>query len=393
MARVLLVDTSFSAAPIYQALLALGHEVHVVGNRPEDYLAKVCNRYWNISYAEVEILKQLVANEDFNFIVPGCTDLSYRSCSKLSNGRFPGLDFPEVESTINNKAYFRALARRLGLQAPRVLWSDVAGVESEENLFPLDIETPIIIKPVDGYSGRGITVLWEIDQVSLMRGIEYARIASPSGKCLIEDYMEGQLYSFSCNIQGERVIASVLIKEFGTADPFVVDTSWVVQNPREALKERLTTDVEALASHLQLCDGLVHMQFILVGDVPYIIEVTRRCPGDLYSQLVDLSGEGSYAERYVAPFLGLQITKNIVSQSQRVLRHSITAKGRKPFRQVRFERPLSKWQWVPLALTGQELKHNQATRIGILFAEESDDHSFEALQDATLQRKLYRIES
>jgi hypothetical protein len=46
MAKVLLVDTNFSSLPIYHALVALGHDVHVVGNNPVDCLAKISPNYW-----------------------------------------------------------------------------------------------------------------------------------------------------------------------------------------------------------------------------------------------------------------------------------------------------------------------------------------------------------
>ena len=44
--KVLLVDTGFSSQPIYQSILDLGYDVHVVGGRPDDALARIAEQYW-----------------------------------------------------------------------------------------------------------------------------------------------------------------------------------------------------------------------------------------------------------------------------------------------------------------------------------------------------------
>jgi hypothetical protein len=45
MKKVLLLDTSFSSAPIYSALVELGYDVYVCGNNPQDYLAVTVEKY------------------------------------------------------------------------------------------------------------------------------------------------------------------------------------------------------------------------------------------------------------------------------------------------------------------------------------------------------------
>ena len=44
--RVLLLDTAFAAAPIYNFLVESGHEVWVMGNRPDDLLARKARANW-----------------------------------------------------------------------------------------------------------------------------------------------------------------------------------------------------------------------------------------------------------------------------------------------------------------------------------------------------------
>ena len=77
MQRTLLVDTNRAAYPIYQALCQLGHEVWVVGKNPGEPLAKLASNYFQLDYSDVDQLAAFVKEKSFDFLVPGCTDLSY----------------------------------------------------------------------------------------------------------------------------------------------------------------------------------------------------------------------------------------------------------------------------------------------------------------------------
>lgn len=392
MAKVLLVDTNFSSRPILDEISRYGHEVHVVGGNPSDCLAKNGrHRYWCLNYADRLGLTELVGKEKFDFIVPGCTDRSYRSCAEISNGRFPGIDTPDNEQLLNHKARFRNLAKILGLQTPKLLWQDTndASFLNEPNLEYFS--WPIIVKPVDGFSGKGVSVLLEPNSDEFKCAIAFARSASTSGQCLIEEYIQGVLYSHSANLQSGRVVNDVFVEEHCTANPFVVDTSWLASTISDKLRQKLRFSIETIANHLKLADGLMHTQFILRDEQPWLIELTRRCPGDLYSQLVELSGGGGYVDRYIRPFLGMRVTAENLTSQKRVMRHTVTVENEQAFSHIEFKQKIHMLRWVPLSLTGDHLSASPHSRVGILFAKEDNQISFSDLCDSTLNRNLYSI--
>lgn len=385
MAKVLLVDTNFSSVPIYEALRVLGHDVHVVGGNPKDCLAKSVSNYWNIDYSDTVALADLVEKEAFNFIVPGCTDRSYASCVAVSDGRsegrFPGLDTLHVEDVINNKANFRVIGKQLGLPMPQVQELE-AGV----------LRWPLIVKPVDAFSGKGITVIRSQDIDALNDAIQAACTASRQGKYLLEDFVAGQLHSHSAFICNEKVIYDFIVQEDGTINPFVVDTSRVISTLPERLLEALRTSVEKLASALHLSDGLLHTQFILENDRIWLIEMTRRCPGDLYSQLIELSTGFPYVEFYVMPFLGLQLKKEFENKIlTSIMRHTLTVDSDSNFGFIHFNRQITIERWIALSLVGDQLKPSPASRVGIVFAKAKDDADLECLYQKTLHRELYEV--
>ena len=148
MSKILLVDTNRAAYTIYQSLLARGHDVFVLGGSPREPLAKICPNFIQLDYSDASAVDALIEREGFDFIVPGCTDVSYKVCAEVSRARFLGIDSIEATRAINEKAEFRSLAGELGIPVPRVVSFEEA----------LELEG-VIIKPVDSFSGRGISIL------------------------------------------------------------------------------------------------------------------------------------------------------------------------------------------------------------------------------------------
>ena len=218
MKKILLVDTNFSSKPIYDYLIQSGNEVFVCGNNPTDFLSKSAKNYINLDYSNIDQAHSLVQSLGIDYIVPGCNDLSYKICAKLNKqGQFYGLDRPKVTEIINNKEQFRLFAAQIGLPVPRII--------PQEELSNMG---SIIVKPTDAYSGRGVTIVHQSSQDKLQSAIEYAQAFSRTKTCVIEEYIEGRLYSHSAFLSEGTIIQDFIVEEHGTANPFVVDTSRVI---------------------------------------------------------------------------------------------------------------------------------------------------------------------
>lgn len=383
MKNVLLVDTNFSSAPIYEFLIRSDYKVTVVGANPNDALAKYVDDYVNIDYSDIEKVKKLISEKKIDFLVPGCNDQSYMVCAEINeDGQFPGIDSLKTSQIINDKKKFRAFASDNQLAVPRVL------IENE-----IGTRWPVIIKPIDSFSGKGVTVIHESDKYNLSSARDHARKVSKAGECIVEDYIDGQLYSHSAFVQDGIIFADHIVEEHGTSNPFTVDTSRVVYDFPEALLAKVRADIGLLINKLKLKDGLVHTQFIRSGDVCWIIEVTRRCPGDLYSQLIELSTGFNYVENYVLPFVSLRNRPNLEFKTKWIMRHTLSQPFEYVFGSISFNLPLHIIKMVPIAQTGDKLKQSQFGRIAILFVETKVQEDLDAIFERTLDRRLYLVKS
>ena len=102
--KILLLDTNFSSGPIYNYLVESGNEVYVIGNNPNDFLAKYAKNYIQSDYTIIAQTRRLIESLQIEYLVPGCNDRSYQVYTELnSNQQFSLSDSSEINEIINNK--------------------------------------------------------------------------------------------------------------------------------------------------------------------------------------------------------------------------------------------------------------------------------------------------
>lgn len=382
MKKILLVDTNFSAGPIHEHLVQAGNTVFVCGSNPNDYLAKSSKNYINIDYSDLDQMRYLIQSLAIDHIVPGCNDRSYQVCAALRDcGSFSGLDSCETTEIINNKGKFRVFATQAGLPVPRVFTIEQVG----------DI-WPLIVKPVDAYSGRGMTIVQKSEANSLQAAILQAKSFSKTKACIIEEFVSGQLYSHSAFLTDGIIENDFIVEEYGTANSFVVDTSRVINDFPTDMLQRIRSCILQITIHLKLVNGLIHTQFIVHENSLWLIEITRRCPGDLYSQLIEKSTGFPYAQAFTKPFLNQQATKyNQHPQKSYILRHTISQPAEKIFNNLQFNTPLQIDEFVTLSISGDNIKGSPFGRIGLLFIKTFSENELSTVLERTLNRDLYTI--
>ncbi|MFG4657094.1 hypothetical protein ACF0BG_19425, partial [Acinetobacter baumannii] len=241
------------------------------------------------------------------------------------------------------------------------------------------------------YSGRGISIFKPAHNVDAQLYWDQAAAESPTHEALIEEYIQGDLYSFSAFIENNSVIQYFIVREGSSSNPYAVDTSFVVHQPSSHLVAQLSQGVEKISRTLKLTDGLFHLQYILKNDEPYFIEATRRCPGDLYSLLIEYSTGFEYAAKFASYFTNrsLETTKK---HCDHVIRHTITSLQSCIYRGLNFKISLDVMEFFPLLRVGEFILERQKNRAGILFVKTESSEKQEAIYEAFMSRRAYSVE-
>ena len=306
----------------------------------------------------------MVRGGRFDYLVPSCNDYAYLASTWVAAQLgFPGFDSVDTAEMMHTKHRFRAFAESSGVRVP-------ASVRLASGQLPElgRLRLPYLVKPVDSFSGRGVTRVDHPD--SLLAAIEHARAVSRDAAVVVEDFVTGQLHSHSAFIAGQRVVTDFFVDEFCSVYPYQVDCSNHPSVLPETLRRRVRTEIERLAAAAGLADGLVHTQFIAAGDDFWIIECMRRCPGDLYNRLIEVSTGTPYTDLYVRPFVGESLAPLPACAAPRLIgRHTISRAAECVALSWSHCIPDVSLDIVPLKLSGERLGAAPFDKLAIFFAE------------------------
>lgn len=317
MKKVLLIGTSFSAVPIYFALKRRGFHVTVCGGVKTDPCHQYADASIFVDYSDPEALLNAVKEADFQYIIPSCNDYSYLSASHVANKLgCPGYDTTEITAILHTKKSFREKAAKFGLKAPKVI-TDITSLNGAH--------LPCLVKPVDSFSGRGVSKVESIAEISA--AINAAKKASRSGEFVIEQFIQGSLHSHSAFISKGKIIADFFVDEFCTTYPYQVNCSNYPSVIPKRIKLGVQFEIERLAKELRITDGLLHTQFMSDQNDFWIIECMRRCPGDLYGSLIERSTGVDYADMFIKPFVEIPYSNETTHSHEYYYgRHTISSR-------------------------------------------------------------------
>jgi biotin carboxylase len=316
--RILLLDTNLASLPLFQNLIDLGFDVFVAGAKRNDTLAILTKNYIEIDYSDINKVQEIYTKNNIDFIIPGCNDISFKTaCEFLERNKYIlNLDSVETIDKLNVKSQFKQFALNNQIKVP---------LEYQINDLNFEIKTKFIIKPTDAYSGRGVTIVDKNNISEIENIIDFAIANSKNKNFIIEEFVEGTLYSHSAFIRNGIIYKDFIVEEYCLNNQFAVDHSWVIPEEEFILINSVRAEIQKIIQKLKLCDGLIHTQFICNFKEFWILEVTRRCPGDLYSLLIQKSTGYNYAKEYLKNILQIESAIDNNCQSyNKILRQTLT---------------------------------------------------------------------
>ncbi|MEC5344871.1 carbamoyl-phosphate synthase small subunit [Brenneria populi] len=364
--NTLILDAGFSAGPIIHAAVDLGAIVGVCSGKAGDPGHQIAHRSFVMDYSQIDRVMSLARQENISALLPGVTDVSYLSGAYVAaHLGLPGFDAPDTADILFKKDRFRRYAKRQGLPIPHAVTSlHQAG----------ELRFPVLVKPADAYSGRGIVMVE--DAASMETAYHAALAESTSGEVVIEEFKRGRLHSHSAFVRDGRIVCEFYVDEFCTVYPYQVNSSCLSAQMSESLKNQVSECIQHIITDLQLCDGLVHTQFIASGEDFWLIELTRRCPGDLYSLLIQYATGVPYAAWFAAPFLGhdLPIAEKRPPIARFIARHTVSSAEDTTYFSLRCQHEECRIiAAVPLKKCGESLQAAPFDRAAILFSEFADE--------------------
>lgn len=236
-------------------------------------------------YSDKEAILRVVKDNRVDYICSSANDIALTTttyvCEQMG---LPGHDSYETTLTLHHKDRFKALAKQLNLHVPEgESFSEInAAIHYAQNA-----KYKIIVKPVDLVGGNGLSIPKTSEEIA--GAVEKAFNASLSKRIVIEQFIDGSSHSFSTFIIDGSIALYYSDNEYSFGKNFKISTSAGPADGFDQVKDILFQDTEKVAKALHLVDGRLHIQYIMENGIPYILEMTRRTSGDLYSVPASLS--------------------------------------------------------------------------------------------------------
>jgi hypothetical protein len=294
--KVIVLGTSFSSVPIYNELRAAGYFVISCGGNVADIGHSLSDEQIHINYSDAEKLVDYLTDKAINdfFVVPSSNDIAYKTACIVKDafGIDGGVVWALAEH-VHEKDKFKAMLELLAIPTPLVFKDHI--------LNPLDQVDAVIVKPIDSFSGIGISICKTTEDLEDAKVL--AKRVSAAGDFIVEQFVEGSLHSCSFFIADGVIKATFFVDEFCYVNQFQVSGSNSPSNILVSIQNLVVDYILKITQHLDYKDGLFHLQFIVHADQPYFIEAMLRCPGDLFPNLIELSEGINYTQYYLMSFI------------------------------------------------------------------------------------------
>jgi predicted ATP-grasp superfamily ATP-dependent carboligase len=306
MKKVLIVGGGHAELPLIRELKSHGYFVGTVGNNKDGLGHKIADSTEFLDFSNEALINDYFRNNCFDFVVPGCNDFAMITAAYIAEKNNIGnFDSLELTTKLHHKNSFREICRDLNLNSPKAesfnnVEEAISYVEKE-----FSFEKSLIVKPIDLTGGKGISKITRTDDYKLLLTNAFNR--SKVKTIVIEDFIDGTNHGFSCFVINNKIDWFFWDNEYYYIDNYsVAGTSYPGSSSEQTLLE-LKNQLEKLSFNLGLADGLLHVQYIDNNGKPFIVEVMRRPPGDLYLNFVEESSLTNYTKLIIDFFIDKSI--------------------------------------------------------------------------------------
>lgn len=285
MDKLVIIGANEFQNPLILKARELGYETHVFAWKSGDVGEETADHFYPISITEKEEILAKCREIEPEGVCTIASDLANITVQYLSKRLGLTHNSDRCIEITTNKYLMRKAMSDKGILTP-VFY--IAG--SVDDIPTETLNYPVIVKPTDRSGSRAITKVESADE--LKTAIENAIVQSFEKKAIIEEFIEGDEYSFE-SISYEGIHTNLAItKKFTTGAPNFIETGHVEPSGLSDEKVReVRSVIFAALNALDIKYGASHAEFRITpdGDIR-IIEIGSRMGGDcIGSDLVYLS--------------------------------------------------------------------------------------------------------
>ncbi len=276
MKKIVIIGANESINVLIEKAKSRGFETHVFAWQCGAIGEKTADFFYPINIADKETILAQCKEIDPDAVVSITSDFAVNTVNYVARNLGLTCNSERTDIVARNKFRMRSALKDNGLFTP--WFCEVSEIEDVQTIdFP---EFPLIVKPTDMWSSKGVTCVNNYGD--LISAIKYALNTSLSHSCIVEGFMEGPEYSCECiSYRGAHSVLA-FTKKITNGPPHFVEIGH--DQPADFSHgdiERLKPIMYRALDAMDIKNGASHIEFRILNDgIVGIIEIGARMGGD-----------------------------------------------------------------------------------------------------------------
>ncbi|SKB94846.1 Phosphoribosylamine-glycine ligase [Lachnospiraceae bacterium] len=283
--KILLLGAGDPQVQFIHYLHKYGHEVCLLTYDKDPIAKKYADKFFQISTLDVEKVVEVAETEHVDRVIAVCTDQAlYTMCAVSERLGLPCYMNLEQAEICTKKDSMKCFLDKAGIRnAKYVTVSDINDLNKDM------IELPIVVKPVDCNSSKGVKKVLDKGDIDLClkNAINYSR----TGKAIVEEYIKGRELTIDGFVNNGK-FTLLLISEVKkmSADSGCLIAGCETLHSNDEIRERVTIMCQKIVDSLGLVKAPFIAQMIERNDELYVLEFSARTGGgEKYRVIEDAS--------------------------------------------------------------------------------------------------------
>jgi len=323
MKNTLILNNTHSETEFIDTLKKYYRKIYTIGKgEPFNIDAKI--KHIKCNYRDYKKIKLLQKKYKISDTFPGANDYTLFSLAHLKSKIIDNLSIIKI---IHNKELFRNFTKSIKIYSLKILKKK----KLKKIIFPL------LAKPKLGHGGKGIVKIEDFKSLKLLiKNIQ-------NKKYIIEEFVEGSNHGIFTLIKNQKIIFIFFDTEQRFLNPYTVSSTISSCNISFNVKIKIKKNLSKIIKKLKLKDGIFHCQIIYnkYKKAFYLIEATRRLPGDNYLKFIRYSTGASIEDYILKLFLKKKI-KIELKKSSYILRKVLMSTSNGYFHRVKISKKIKR---------------------------------------------------
>lgn len=273
--KALVVAGGMPQITLINQLKERGVETVLVDGSPTPVALPYSDKFYNVNIFDAEAIKKIAVEEKVDFLITVCADQVLLVVAQISEelGLPWYIDY-KTAKLVSDKKLMKEIFVRNGIPTSRYVVMEDFEPEKTKHL-----RYPLIVKPVDAYSSKGVRKV--LNEEELKSAFEEARSISRSKNAIVEEFFEGEEISVDLFIEDGKahVLCISNSDKVKDAEHFAIFRGRFPVHASDTIKAEVSRVCQKIADAFEIRNAPMLVQMLTDGEKVTVLEFCARTGG------------------------------------------------------------------------------------------------------------------